>query len=718
MGFFNQFFNARKKDSRYDNGMGNGYSVRMTPEISDMLSGSQNFFNLNDVSLYVNRGISKRAEKIGQIEFKLYKGEQEVEESPFLDLLDKPNDHQTGDTFWALVSTYKDISGFAVIRMITDNPNGEPVIFRDMKNVKSLEVMNSSKVIKNYDGTNKIVSFTETLDNGSQLTVPFDECIYWIKPDPKRPTEGLSLLRAGLYSIDTDNQLSIYQNAVIKNGGSTDTIITFEQDITETQKDEMRQAHIKERRNPSDQDVPIYLGGGARAERLGLTPSELAYLETKKIYGRDMVIITGVPLSILGITSDETFANGEVAYRVFLRETIKPICDDLVNILNWKLIPAEYELCYEDPSPEDVDTKIKKVNALYATDSSTINERREILDMERYEDPKADEIMVSFAKRPLNYEEPAPMTLSIKKTMTKSPACRKKDETKEECVARKIPELIGEGMKQDQAVAVANSVCSISCDNKACELTETNHILRDKGFRDMYRKVMMKRMDKKEAQFVSVIRDYFSDQEKRIIAGINDEAKAFEVKALVDDVLNEGLEIRIAKGAVLPLLRKYLIEAGKETTDLLDAENGFEMSSAIEKWLNNRAGLFAKEITATTYDKLKREFTESFDKGETRQQLVKRVEGVYANFDENRAKVIARTEVHGSTQKGNFEGSKQAGSTIKIWVSVMDDRTRDSHAYLDGEEVGINDEFSNGLKFAGDPSGEASETINCRCMTI
>ena len=45
----------------------------------------------------------------------------------------------------------------------------------------------------------------------------------------------------------------------------------------------------------------------------------------------------------------------------------------------------------------------------------------------------------------------------------KSTACRMDDESAEECVDRKVPELIDEGMEQDQAVAVAHSVCETEC---------------------------------------------------------------------------------------------------------------------------------------------------------------------------------------------------------------------------------------------------------------
>ena len=45
----------------------------------------------------------------------------------------------------------------------------------------------------------------------------------------------------------------------------------------------------------------------------------------------------------------------------------------------------------------------------------------------------------------------------------KGPACRMANETKSECVSRKVPELIDEGMERDQAVAAANSMCEMPC---------------------------------------------------------------------------------------------------------------------------------------------------------------------------------------------------------------------------------------------------------------
>lgn len=52
------------------------------------------------------------------------------------------------------------------------------------------------------------------------------------------------------------------------------------------------------------------------------------------------------------------------------------------------------------------------------------------------------------------------------------------------------------------------------------------------------------------------------------------------------------------------------------------------------------------------------------------------------------------------------------------WMATLDSRTRDSHRQLDGEVVGDDGKFSNGLRYPGDPEGPAAEVWNCRCTLV
>lgn len=89
----------------------------------------------------------------------------------------------------------------------------------------------------------------------------------------------------------------------------------------------------------------------------------------------------------------------------------------------------------------------------------------------------------------------------------------------------------------------------------------------------------------------------------------------------------------------------------------------------------------------------------------------------------SRSATIARTETHTASSYAIQKQAEnmEAPELRKRWVSTSDDRTRSSHASVNGQEVGVNEDFIvNGRKmsYTGDPKGGASETINCRCVVV
>ncbi len=79
----------------------------------------------------------------------------------------------------------------------------------------------------------------------------------------------------------------------------------------------------------------------------------------------------------------------------------------------------------------------------------------------------------------------------------------------------------------------------------------------------------------------------------------------------------------------------------------------------------------------------------------------------------------ARTMVTGAENAGRLDSYNELASQgvvqNKVWIATADSRTRSTHLSIDGEEVGIDEEFSNGLECPGDPGGDPSEVYNCRC---
>jgi uncharacterized protein with gpF-like domain len=108
---------------------------------------------------------------------------------------------------------------------------------------------------------------------------------------------------------------------------------------------------------------------------------------------------------------------------------------------------------------------------------------------------------------------------------------------------------------------------------------------------------------------------------------------------------------------------------------------------------------------------------------------VERMETRYRErFVASRAETIARTETTRVVSLARREAVQQAADDIgivgsdivRVWNATQDARTRDSHAAMDGQEVGQDEPFISGdgnrIMFPGDPSAPPEDTINCRCV--
>lgn len=94
----------------------------------------------------------------------------------------------------------------------------------------------------------------------------------------------------------------------------------------------------------------------------------------------------------------------------------------------------------------------------------------------------------------------------------------------------------------------------------------------------------------------------------------------------------------------------------------------------------------------------------------------------WGRIPKNNAMRITRTESHRIQCKASMDACEKAKSkgadVVKQWDSSLDKRTRDSHVKLDGEIKELDEKFSNGLMYPGDPNGTAAEVINCRCSLL
>lgn len=142
-----------------------------------------------------------------------------------------------------------------------------------------------------------------------------------------------------------------------------------------------------------------------------------------------------------------------------------------------------------------------------------------------------------------------------------------------------------------------------------------------------------------------------------------------------------------------------------------------QLDSKIVEGYYNRLGvdvdMLKKRITA--------EVSRGISSGMTYLQMAQQL-AVKTSIGYTNASRIVRTEGHRIQCQAGMDACHKAkdmgADVVKQWDSTLDARTRDSHATLDGEVKELDEKFSNGLMFPGDPSGIAAEVINCRCSLL
>lgn len=113
--------------------------------------------------------------------------------------------------------------------------------------------------------------------------------------------------------------------------------------------------------------------------------------------------------------------------------------------------------------------------------------------------------------------------------------------------------------------------------------------------------------------------------------------------------------------------------------------------------------------------------TQGVLQGESMPAVARRLRSV-ADMDFRASMRTARTAVTSAENAGRTDAYRRAeGMGIRVrkqWLATLDQRTRHSHRRLDGETVGVDEAFSNGLMYPGDPEGPGGEVYNCRCTLV
>jgi Phage Mu protein F like protein len=188
----------------------------------------------------------------------------------------------------------------------------------------------------------------------------------------------------------------------------------------------------------------------------------------------------------------------------------------------------------------------------------------------------------------------------------------------------------------------------------------------------------------------------------------------------VDELLNQPLDDARAEKAATDLHLQAIELATPKAVKALPGVS-FEASSPFAAPLLEATGTKSVNLGLAARDVILKVIGESYQAGLSVPATAAALQTQIADLADTTALMQARTDLNGLANGASLQSVQVLGDDApqtKVWLATEDERTRETHADADGQEVPIDQPFQVGddlLMYPGDPDGSDAEVINCRC---
>ena len=403
-----------------------------------------------------------------------------VEDShPILTLLSKVNPYQNGFDATILRILFLELTGNSYLHPVIDKRLKIPVELWTMPSQYVEIVPGKEQFIDGY-------LYGATREQRRVFTP--EEVIHFKRPNPGDMYYGLGKVEAAWGATMANEAVHEMDHSFFANKARPDYLLVVK---SPAHPDEIERLEVQ---------IDEKLRGSKRSGRFLTTTGDIDLkplsFPPKDLAGRTEIVeeiaaVFGVPVSMLK-ANDPNLASATVGFASWKATTILPLLRMDEETLNQNLLPLfgieeDAFLAYDNPVSEDERFEFEKIRSMVAGGIITVNEARMREGLEAVDDPMADSLLVNG--QPLGGAPPAPPPMGAASAtnpldglvgpLDTAPDLDEPPESQPErkdalsdCVSEKVAKLITEGYPQDQAVAIAYSMCAEgkSSDDSAASL--------------------------------------------------------------------------------------------------------------------------------------------------------------------------------------------------------------------------------------------------------
>ena len=567
---------------------------------------------------------------------------------------------------------------------------------------------------------------------GGNAIVVKNEDVIWFKNinlnDPYGRGRGTSETIGD--EIQSDEYASKYEKNLFFNDATPSAIIYAPQGTKETA-DQIKQSWLQKMAGLHHAKEPMVLTGeGSKFEKIAQTPQELDFVESRKFLRDSANQQFHIPPEIMGILENSNRSTIDSAFYLLNKNVLADVLRMFERVMNSQLLWEDFDkehkyiLHHENTIEEDMDMKLRIANDGLSRGVLTRNEWRIAMGYQP-DDKNGDVYLMGFStvEQPQNSEE-----VILPET---------EEETGEEVDLPNTDENNNANENTDASNSEEDELSEEEFNSLKSAYEKKYKMLKsdaDKERRVKIWKTFDARARSIEEPFFKSMNKAFTKQNELVDKTIkeaveNNKDVGTAVERLYNKEMDEALKHSLANAFITGLT-----VGAEHGQSLLGKKGRKEISEETRRyfnmWIDNYGLELAQDMNDTTKKKLRKVLSEAISEGDSLQNQIKKLvaaaDEMFAEDKKWRAELIARTESCTTMNAGSTALYQSEGIELKEWISVQDDRTRDSHLIMDGVVVPIGEKFevpatsqSEGawMEYPGDPTAPAGEVCNCRCTT-
>ncbi|QIL41017.1 phage portal protein [Pedobacter sp. HDW13] len=314
---------------------------------------------------------------------------EELESHEIIDLLNKPNDYQTGVEFRESLLGFFKVLGETFVYGIAPS-NG-----RNAGKFKELHVVPPTIIEPVYSGNIlDPVSHYLIMVDGKQERIEKENVFHYKTWNPLSETGGLSPIKVGNKLLKTNDANNAAAAKAYENGGSAHLLSgKGERSLTPEQIDLLNERIAAQLKGTDNYKNIVATNGMVDVTKIGDSPAELELISAD-VHQRGIIAsLFGVDPILVGDKQGSSFANQEQAYKALVTNSVMPDLNGIAEGLTAWLLPRfgnNLHLAFDTTVYPELQPDLELMMKVYGKPNLTPNEVRSIFKWDASKDPNMD----------------------------------------------------------------------------------------------------------------------------------------------------------------------------------------------------------------------------------------------------------------------------------------------------------------------------------------